>query len=255
MIYYFSGNGNSKWVAEKLSFLIQEKVLNISNFILDCRMPRSAGKYSSVGIVLPLYAWYVPQPVIRFLERLDGMLSPSAYRYVICTCRNYAGTAMERLRRHYYFDSAWSVIMPNTYIPKYKIDPEDVAMSKIDAAEKRLLDISVNVLECKKGIRDVRHGLLGLARTYIINQIFVNHIDCKLMTLDEEKCTGCYVCYKTCPMGNIDMVNHKPSWKDKCIACMGCVNVCPEEAIYYGKETAHRRRYHLDMLLSDRKRR
>jgi ferredoxin-type protein NapH len=57
---------------------------------------------------------------------------------------------------------------------------------------------------------------------------------------DEEKCTNCNVCNKSCPMGlEINGMIHNSSMRNvNCILCGECANICPKDAINYsfGKE-------------------
>ncbi len=51
-------------------------------------------------------------------------------------------------------------------------------------------------------------------------------------TVDEERCTGCRVCVKRCPMDAV-MVTDKAAHVDegRCIGCGLCATTCPEDAI------------------------
>ena len=60
----------------------------------------------------------------------------------------------------------------------------------------------------------------------------------------EEKCTQCGICEKICPVGNIKLVDGKPTWHQNCEQCMRCIQWCPVEAIQIGKATITRTRYH-----------
>lgn len=67
---------------------------------------------------------------------------------------------------------------------------------------------------------------------------------------DQEKCTGCGLCVKACPQGDIELVTHKEEKKfvvdkfehDKghCLFCGLCVEGCPAKALLmeYGYEAA-----------------
>jgi len=53
--------------------------------------------------------------------------------------------------------------------------------------------------------------------------------------VDENLCTECGTCEKTCPYNAI-MLNPKPVFDmTKCYGCWGCFNHCPTKAIYTKK--------------------
>ena len=47
-----------------------------------------------------------------------------------------------------------------------------------------------------------------------------------------NECTGCGICSKVCPVGNITQKeNNKPVFKYNCESCLACANNCPQNAI------------------------
>ena len=55
-----------------------------------------------------------------------------------------------------------------------------------------------------------------------------------LLSIDQEKCTACYACVRTCPVNAIKVEADKPKphiIPERCIGCGNCLLVCPEEAI------------------------
>ncbi len=60
----------------------------------------------------------------------------------------------------------------------------------------------------------------------------------------DEKCNGCAICEKACPVSNIVMAAEKPTWLHQCEQCLACIQWCPKEAIQYGKKTPNYERYH-----------
>ena len=59
-----------------------------------------------------------------------------------------------------------------------------------------------------------------------------------------NKCTGCKVCEKICPVSNIEVNDSKPEWGSNCEQCMACIQWCPAKAIEYSNKTINRVRYH-----------
>ena len=70
MIYYYSGCGNSRWVAGELSGRLGESLVFIPEAI-------RAGEYDmpceerTLGLVFPVYAWGVPAIVREFVRKMQ----------------------------------------------------------------------------------------------------------------------------------------------------------------------------------------
>jgi len=58
--------------------------------------------------------------------------------------------------------------------------------------------------------------------------------------IDYDLCTGCGICFQTCPMDviRIDETSKKPVIKyiDDCMCCDFCEEHCPQHAIYVSPE-------------------
>ncbi len=49
--------------------------------------------------------------------------------------------------------------------------------------------------------------------------------------VENELCTGCGLCEKSCPVGAISLINGFPEIESFCTLCGACVDICPEHAI------------------------
>ena len=51
------------------------------------------------------------------------------------------------------------------------------------------------------------------------------------LKVDTDKCIGCGLCEKLCPMKNINIKDQKAVSSDRCTMCYRCINKCPGQAI------------------------
>ena len=55
--------------------------------------------------------------------------------------------------------------------------------------------------------------------------------------VDNNKCIGCGICVKECPIQAISLENRKAVINmKKCIRCKKCHEICPQKAIRHDKE-------------------
>lgn len=88
MIFYFSGTGNSAWVARQLAEGQNEELLSIAMEI-DRNKAYKLKEGEKVGFVFPVYAWGPPKIVLRFIHQLK--LDKPGYLFFVCTCGDDTG--------------------------------------------------------------------------------------------------------------------------------------------------------------------
>lgn len=249
MIFYFTGNGNSRWVAEQLAKDTEDVAVNIADFIKGDRTLEGLRPGDKVGLVFPVHSWYAPRVVVDFAQRLQ--VPEGTYRYAICTCGDDVGKGMKRFSRHFALQAAWSVQMPNTYIPMFNLDSKEKARKKIEKTCELIPQIAT-AINLRQQIWQVREGILPRLKTYLINALFVKYSIRSKLFYVEDGCISCGICVDTCPVGNIELQQGAPVWHDQCVHCMGCIHTCPQSVIQYGKSTKKRGRYHLAEFLNER---
>ena len=248
MILYFSGNGNSRYVAEKLGKLLGERVLFIPK--TDPKTLQYEGE--SLGVVFPVYSWGVPPIVQRFIYDLNERFIAEARKrkiWMVCTCGDETGKTPEMFRwmlgrRGLELDGAWSVIMPNTYVllPGFDVDSRKVKEDKLDRAPKRIQHIADCIQE-GRWERDVTKGSWPTLKSQVVYRLFRRWgINTSKWHWTSE-CIQCGKCAASCPVGNITMKGGHPRWGSDCTSCLACYNVCPAHAVEYGNATIHKGQY------------
>ena len=127
MIYYFSGTGNSLYVARHLADELGERLCPMT---LGLPSPENL-KGAAVGLVFPVYAWGIPNVVARFVHNISTLREDleGAFLYVVMTCGDdmgYADKVLEKaLGRK--LDAAFSVLMPDVYVclPGFDVDSKE----------------------------------------------------------------------------------------------------------------------------------
>ena len=240
MIYYFSGTGNSKWIAQEVAKGTDDVAVNIVDLLKAGEKQIAAKKGENIGIVFPVYSWQAPEIVAKFVKTIkyDG----SNFVYAISTCGEEIGLTMKKLAKNIKIDSGYSIIMPSNYILGFDVDSEEVQKMKIDNARSILPEIIENISK-KEKIFDLHTGKMCGLKSNVV-WYFFNKFGRGTKAFEvEDSCVSCGLCEEICPTGCIKLIEGKPVWGNDCLACLACINYCPEKAIQYGNGTKEKGRY------------
>lgn len=182
--------------------------------------------------------------VKRFIENLD--IVPNTYCFAIANCggtrSNSLGTLDDILiSKNLRLSFADEIKMPTSYIIAHPL-PDRVHIENLfakAAIKTKKIAKSISNYELKHAKRKAR--LWSKIVNY--NFQYKNARKWDENFIVTEKCTGCGLCAKICPVKNIRMENQLPTWQHNCEKCLACIHWCPCEAIEYGKNTIGRTRY------------
>jgi len=240
MIFYFSGTGNSEWVAKQIAEGTGDTTVNIIEILRDKKSIPDFTANEKIGIVFPIYAWGAPEPVLQFVKMLKT--NKENYLFAIATCGDEAGNAMGRLNKSFPLNSCWSVAMPNNYIIMYDVDSAELVKQKIDGAKVKISVICQDIIS-GRSVQDVSNGSMPFFKSAIINPFFKIYANNTKKFKVEKACTSCGLCEKLCPLGTISMKDGQPVWGKSCTQCLACISHCPVKAIQYGSSTQNKGRY------------
>lgn len=249
MIFYFSGCGNSKHVAETLAAGLNDTLVFIPEATREGRYEYELAEGERLGFVFPIYSWAPPKLVMDFVEQLQLKAKPD-YLYFVCTCGDNCGHTEKVFRKAveakgWSLDACFSVQMPETYIGMagFKLDTEENARKKIAKADKTIARLLPR-LASKERFSEMIVGGLPWLKTYLVNPGFNQYATDDTKYLSTDNCIHCGKCVEACPLKNITLEEGRPKWNGNCTMCMSCYHHCPVNAIQYGKGTVGKGQYY-----------
>ena len=229
MIFYFSGTGNSKYIAQRIADAVGGGILPVASHT-PYAIPDNG---ESIGLVFPVYFWGIPTAAVEFLSALQ--IKGIHYFYLVLNCGGSTGDASgmaEKLLGRK-FDAIFSVQMPDTYAPMFNVSDAQRNQSILDKAEPAIDAIIQLVKERKEGNFD-RHRGGGRLYTATMYPSYKRKTTKKFSIL--SSCVGCGKCAEVCPDDVISLHGGKPHWREgHCNLCFACLHHCPQHAILYGK--------------------
>lgn len=249
MIFYFSGTGNSLYIAKQISTKQNERIISISK---EVNQKKELYEYEleydeKIIFAYPIYAWAPPKVVLDFISKLRLKNYNNNYICLVCTCGENIGDTVSIFSKKLKsiglnLDSGFSLTMPNNYMVMGDVDDKDIGLKKIEYANTVLENINKVISNKEKGIFKVDKGPLPRVMTKIVNPMFNKFsIDTSRFYANNE-CIGCKICEKVCNTKTIK-VDKKPVWGNECTGCLACINYCPKKAIQVGKSTLNKGRY------------
>ena len=249
MILYFSGTGNSKYVAKRIADALGDEILNLNDRI-------KASDTSSVEtderliIVTPTYAWRIPRVVRDWLRKTE--LRGAKQVWFVMTCGSEIGNA-DKYNRELCTEKRLScmgtaqIVMPENYIAMFSAPQADEAREIVAKTEPNI-DCVIASIQSNQPFAPTRNNLYDRLMSGPVNPIFYRFfVKANAFTVSDA-CIGCGQCAKRCPMNNVALKDGKPSWGKNCTHCMACICYCPKEAIEYGKKSVGQPRYHFEAL-------
>ena len=94
MIFYFSGTGNTRWVAQQIAEAIGEELLCIPDLLREKRFEFKLEENEKIGFCFPTHGWQPPRIVRQFIRQLILVGQHSHFCWALTTCGDNMGEAM-----------------------------------------------------------------------------------------------------------------------------------------------------------------
>lgn len=251
-IYYFSGSGNSLYIARELHKIFPDSNLIPMLSVINLNKIEVTGE--SVGFVFPIHAFTLPIPVKSFLEKATFI--SASYIFAVATrggspCNVFEDMNSLLKKKGKALDSHFFIDMPNNFTHVAET-PTEEEIIKLNALALKKLETIKDIVSSKRRYQEnklnksfFRKQILFPTLSVILQKTRYLNTDKKFYV--DNGCTGCGLCEKICLSNRIEIYSGKPHWKkdSSCIFCLACLNYCPHKAIEIrGSKSAVKGRYH-----------
>ena len=227
---YFSGTGNTKYIAESFSakmnaacYSIEEKV-DFTSLIAH---------HDTVAFCYPIYGSRVPKIMRDFVGAIRPALNGKKI-IIFCTQWLFSGDGARAFTDLFDADVIYAehFLMPNNIgnFPFLPISDEKSQAKYRRRTERKMNKICGNIrngVVKKRGFNIISRGL-GL-----MQGIHFPRMEAKAMNdvrIDAD-CIVCGACVSLCPTDNLSLADGKIVQHGRCTLCYRCVNKCPKIAI------------------------
>ena len=249
MVLYFSGTGNSRYVARRIADALGESCVDLNRRIKENdTSPMDAGE--RLIFVTPTYGWRIPRIVSEHVEKTE--FTGGGKAWFVMTCGSEIGNAAKYSRalcgkKGFEYMGSAQIVMPENYIAMFNAPERDEARKIVEKAQPDI-DRAIACLSAGKPF--------GAPRNNLYDRIMSGPVNCAFFAFFVKSgpfkalnsCVGCGRCAALCPTNNIKLVDGRPVWGSSCTHCMACICYCPKSAIEYGKKSLGKPRYNFENL-------
>ncbi|MCL1845247.1 MAG: EFR1 family ferrodoxin [Defluviitaleaceae bacterium] len=253
---YFSGTGNTKYLAELFS-----RKMNAACFSIEDESNIKIAAHDTIAFCYPVYCSRVPRIMREFVHRNMGALRGKKL-IIFATQMKFSGDGA-RVFCDMFEPGTIEVIyaehfnmqqnMGNTPFFNLWAPSEKSAQKYLHKTEAKLNRVCADI---KNGVVKLRGFAFGSQMLGMIQGIFWQR-DTKSPAAERaekkmqsgikihKECNACGICVKICPMKNLSADHGQIKHLNNCTVCYRCVNLCPQKAITVFLHAKPRWQYYL----------
>ena len=244
IVLYFSGTGNTKFVANKIGEEFIKNGCEIDIYSIEEKVDLKNISYDYLILGFPKYFEYIPKFFIEYLEDNLNDSSEEIKTMIFSTGKDKSKVYFNELekkllKKNYKVIVTKNFQMPdsNTLAKGYKKITRKDIREIFDNSLAEIKDVVVNFLtdnHMREDINEISAVIYKTLNKFKTKDLYKNSMNFSV----NFNCDRCNLCVNICPTKNIENIGGDIKFRDNCIMCCRCVNACPKNAIMY-KEKEH----------------
>lgn len=233
VLFYFSGTGNSRFVAEAFCRAAGAECYSIEEK-LD--VPALVKAHEIVGFCYPIYGSCVAQPMREFVRAHAEALAGKRF-VVLSTQLIFSGDGAHALcsllpggEKSVVYAEHFN--MPNNLcnFRMFRVTNGGQNAARLKRVQKRASHAAQDVTIGRIFRRGFHPVSIALGKSQSAFWPAVEERAKDDIQVDAD-CIRCGLCTRICPVGNLSMGADGVEQAGKCVMCYRCVNACPKQAI------------------------
>ncbi|GAA0762699.1 EFR1 family ferrodoxin [Clostridium sartagoforme] len=255
LILYFSGTGNTKFIANKMGeeFIKNECEIEIHSIEEEFNIEKISFDYLILGF--PKYFEYIPQIFMEFIEDNLHYSKSEIKTMIFSTGKDKLQTYFDELEK-ILIEKNFKVIlttnfkMPNSnilsreYLDTKNIDLEEVYNKSLQKIKNEIANFLIENYN-KKEINNFKSIIMKKLYKFRTKDLYKNSYKFSV----SSQCDKCNLCVKICPTRNIENIGDYIKFRDNCILCCRCMSCCPKNAILYKNKQYSQYKDNIDLIV------
>ncbi|MCL2828733.1 MAG: EFR1 family ferrodoxin [Oscillospiraceae bacterium] len=240
IMLYFSGTGNSRYIAELFSQHMDAPRYSIEE---DLDFAQLIGTTDKIAFCYPIYMSRVPRILREFVAcHMDSLKNKKVI--ILCTQLILSGDGARAFASLFPPDHINVIYAEHFFMPNNVSNVFILPMTSAKGIQRCIIKSQRNMqIICRNisaGTVKKRGFNIGSQALGLIQGVFLFAVEKRANTSVRiaDDCTNCGICVDLCPMGNLVSEHGRITHKHNCTMCYRCINQCPEKAItiaWHGK--------------------
>ena len=241
---YFSGTGNTKYIAERFSHEMEAKCLSIED---EANFTDEIKNHDVITFCYPIYGSRIPRNIRKFV--MKHMNDINGKKIIIFVTQALFSGDGARVFTDMFWDGSVEVIYAEHFLMPNNINNFPIFRKASEKTIRRY--VSRADVKIQNVCRDIKNGIIKKRGFSRFSQFFGNlqgifwqgnskELEPSKKSMEErlktrvkinDNCTSCNLCVNICPVKNFKNEQNKIIPKGNCVACYRCINRCPEKAV------------------------